>query len=256
MKGWNGEYGPVSAFPFIIRQPYWQTWWFYLLLAVLTTGFIYAFYRYRIKNLLRLQRVRNNIATDLHDDIGSTLTNINILSQLTIDKIGEPEKAQTFLERIKSEVLSSGQALDDIIWSVNSRNDSFNQTIARMRRFAADLFDNSPTKCHLALYEEADERKINMELRRDIYMIYKESMNNIHKHAYAKNVWVEVLKENNMIRLSIRDDGKGFDLLQDNSRNGLKNLKFRVEKWQGEFEFNSSIGEGTSIQVGLPLQAN
>ena len=97
--------------------------------------------------LVRLQNVRNNIATDLHDDIGSSLTNISILSELSTKNLSEPEKAQPFLQRISEEVQTSSQAMDDIIWSVNSRNDSLQETMARMRRYAAELFDNSEMNC-------------------------------------------------------------------------------------------------------------
>src|SRR6185295_16894337 len=107
----------------------------------------YAFFRYRINQLMRLQQVRNRIVTDLHDDIGSTLTNISILSELSMKNISHPKMAQQFLGRITEESIASQQALDDIIWSVNSKNDSLTATLARMRRYAAELFENSDTSC-------------------------------------------------------------------------------------------------------------
>src|SRR5438876_11163484 len=145
----------------------------------------YALYFYRIRQLLNLQRVRNRIATDLHDDIGATLTNINMLSEISRKNLEQPQEAEKFLQRISEEVTSSSQALNDIIWSVNSRNDSMEEILLRMRRYAAELFDNSKTSFQLNLDETVTGKKINMEQRRDVYLIYKESMNNILKHASA-----------------------------------------------------------------------
>src|SRR6185503_1494497 len=149
--GWNGMPGAPATFRFIIRPPYWQTWWFFSLCALALSLLFYAFFRYRINQLMRLQQVRNRIATDLHDDIGSTLTNINILSELSYKNIQEPPVAEKFLKRISEEVTSSSQALDDIIWSVNSRNDTLDETLARMRRYAAELFEGGHTVYRLVL---------------------------------------------------------------------------------------------------------
>ena len=184
--------------------------------------------------MLKLQNVRNNIATDLHDDIGSTLTNISILTELSKKNLKEAKTAEKFLNRITEESSASQQALDDIIWSVNSRNDSLQETIARMRRYAAELFDNSNSNCHLQLDETSGNKKLSIEQRRDVYLIYKEALNNIHKHAHAKNVWIRVSQNQNHLYMQIKDDGKGFNTNLKTHRNGLKNLRSRVEKWNGK----------------------
>jgi signal transduction histidine kinase len=213
----------------------------------------YAFYLYRIRQLKNLQNVRNRIATDLHDDIGSTLTNINMLSEISRKNLARPREAEKFLQRISEEVTSTSQALNDIIWSVNSSNDSIEEIFTRMRRYAADLFDNSNTLCHLNLDKTVAEKKLNMEQRRDLYLIYKESMNNIHKHAFAKNVWIDVLWLNNKLHLKIKDDGKGFNPSVVTNRNGLKNIRSRTGKWKGSTNIISSPGNGTLIEIELPL---
>jgi ligand-binding sensor domain-containing protein/two-component sensor histidine kinase len=251
--GWNGRFGPPGTFGFIIRAPFWRTWWFILSISLLVIGFFYLLYRYRINQLVQLQRVRNRLAIDLHDDIGSTLTNISILSELGRKNAHQPEQSTQFLQRIIEEVGTSSQALDDIVWSVNTRNDSMEETFARMRRYAAELFDNAETRYHIHLDETNIGKKIGMEQRRDFYLIYKESLNNIYKHAQAKNIWVEARYEYHMLRLSISDDGKGFAPGQPNSRNGLKNLRWRAEKWKGDFMLESTPGKGTAIVVSMPV---
>ena len=252
--GWNGEDGAKASFSFFIRSPFWKKWWFIGLMLIAIATFFYALYRYRIRQLLRLQTVRNNIATDLHDDIGASLTNISILSELSTKNLYEPGKALPFLQRISEEVQSSSQAMDDIIWSVNSRNDSLQETIARMRRYAAELFDNSESNCHLQLEGDDSNKKLSLEQRRDVYLIYKEALNNIHKHAHAKNVWIRVAQHQSHLTMLIRDDGKGFNTNLITHRNGLKNLRSRVAKWNGKIKIESVETQGTTIEIKIPFR--
>lgn len=252
--GWNGKEGIPAVFSFYIRTPFWKQWWFSALVIACIGLLLYAFYRYRINQLLRLQRVRNNIATDLHDDIGSSLTNISILSELSSKHLSDPGKAEPFIQRISEEVQASSQAMDDIIWSVNSHNDSLQETMARMRRYAAELFDNSETDCHLHLDEKAGNKKLSMEQRRDVYLIYKEALTNIHKHADAKNIWIDVDQNQNYLFVRVKDDGNGFNTALITHRNGLKNLKSRVAKWKGKIKIESGETKGTNIEIKIPMK--
>ena len=251
--GWNEQWGVPANFTFNIRYPYWQTWWFYSLIGIIVILLFYGFYLYRIRQLKNLQNVRNRIASDLHDDIGATLTNINMLSEISRKNLEQPQEAEKFLQRISEEVTSTSQALNDIIWSVNSRNDSLEETLTRMRRYAAELFDNSNTICHLSLDEAAAGKKLSMEQRRDLYLIYKESMNNIHKHASANNVWIDVQWRNGKLHLKIKDDGKGFNPSISTNGNGLKNILSRTEKWKGSSSIKSTPGNGALIEIIIPL---
>lgn len=203
--------------------------------------------------MLQLQKVRNRIATDLHDDIGSTLTNINMLSEISRKNLEKPYEAEKFLQRITEEVTASSQALNDIIWNVNSRNDSMEEILLRMRRYAAELFDNSNTVCHLTMDEMIAGKKLNMEQRRDVYLIYKESMNNILKHAAANNVWIDMQWQSGRLYIKIKDDGKGFDPLVVTDRNGLRNIRSRIDKWKGSTSVITTPGNGCFIEIILPL---
>jgi signal transduction histidine kinase len=251
--GFNGQWGKPAIYGFIVNSPFWQKAWFMLLMAAVIGLLAYAFYRYRVQQLLRLQKVRNRIATDLHDEIGSNLTNISILSNLSKRNLSEPLKADNFLQRISEEVSSSSQALDDIIWSVNTKHDTMEQTVARMRRYAAELFD--ATNIHYELYLDPafEVRKLAMEQRRDIYLLYKEAVNNISKHAGAKQVSIQLSIEHNHLLLHVKDDGKGFDITIGSDRHGLKGMKERVNKWKGEIAIESALQKGTAICIKLPL---
>ncbi len=250
--GWNGQPGESTSFRFRIKPPFWKTWWFMSICIFGLGSLLFALYRYRISQILKLQKVRNRIATDLHDDIGTTLTNISILSQLSDKSLQGQQEAKEYLQRISEEVNESARALNDIIWNVNSNNDTLEEMLIRMRRFAAELFDHTDIRCHLALQPAAFRKKLNMEQRRDLYLVYKESLNNIYKHAEANTVWVELSMVKNSVKMLIKDDGKGFMTEQDTHRNGLKNLRARVEKWKGSISIVSQKGNGTDIEIIIP----
>lgn len=243
----------ITSFTIIIATPFWQRWWFIALLIFIAASFVYLFYRYRLNQILKLQKVRNRIASDLHDEIGSTLTNISILSNLSKSNLSNTPKAEDFLQRISAEVSSSSQALDDIIWSVNTSHDTLEETVARMRRYAAELFDAAGISYELYLDNTFEKTKLAMEQRRDIYLLYKEAVNNISKHAQAKQVNIKIDIAHSQLRMLIADDGKGFETGKENNRHGLQSMKQRVEKWKGKITIESGSGKGTSIRIQLPV---
>jgi two-component sensor histidine kinase len=252
-QGFNNQWGNPAAYHFIVNTPFWHKAWF-IALMIAATGFLaYALYRYRVNQLIQVQKVRNRIASDLHDEIGSNLTNINILSVLSKKNLAQPQKAGEFLKRISDEVSSSSQALDDIIWSVNTSHDTLEETVARMRRYAAELFDAANISYELDLDPAIEARKIGMEQRRDLYLLYKEAVNNISKHANATLVTIRVAMDGNQLLMTVNDDGKGFDTGKETERHGLEGMKERVKKWKGKFILESKAGKGTRLQVSLPL---
>jgi ligand-binding sensor domain-containing protein/two-component sensor histidine kinase len=256
VKAWGPATGNKNAeaiLSIIITPPFWKTWWFLGLMVFVLGALLYSLYQYRINQLIALQKVRNRIATDLHDDIGSTLTNISILSELSRQKLDRQEEAGIFLNRIAEEVNNSSQALDDIVWSINTNNDTLEQTVARMRRYAAEIFDGANIQYSLQLDEHFAQRKLNMEQRRDCFLLFKEVINNIYKHADARQVNIRVWLEANQLHMTIEDDGKGFDPSQVTHRNGLKNMQQRTEKWKGRLHIQSTPGKGTRTSISFPV---
>jgi signal transduction histidine kinase/ligand-binding sensor domain-containing protein len=251
--GWNGAFGKPATISFIVQPPFYQTIWFYIICSILLSFLLYSMYRYRISQVLKWQKARDRIATDLHDDIGSTLTNISILSELSHKNLHKPEKAEHFLKRIIEEVYNTSEAMDDIIWSVNSRNDTLEETLARMRRYAAELFESGSINCYLNLDENNKHVPLTMDLRRDVYLIFKESLNNVYKHASATNAWVDVYRSNECIHLRIKDDGVGFQTEKQSTGNGLFNLQSRVKKWNGRISITAEPGKGTNVDVSIPI---
>ena len=199
-----------------------------------------------------MQQVRNRISSDLHDDIGARLTNIQILSALSEQQLAKPELAGVYLHRIVNEVQTSGEALDDIVWSINSKNDSGEDLAARMRRYAAEIFEGVHLQCTMNMNDNTSDIKLSMEKRRDLYLVFKEALNNILKHSQASAVTIELQANDNTLLMDITDNGKGFDVNQPDNGNGLKNIKRRIEKWKGKAIIESMVGEGTALHVVLP----
>ena len=252
-NGQDSSRDRITTLSIIIDPPFWRTWWFIALSLITISAILYALYRYRINQLIQLQKVRNRIATDLHDDIGSTLTNISILSELSRKNMQNPEETRNFLNRISEEVYFSNQALDDIVWSINTSNDTLEQTVARMRRYAAEMFDGANISYALQLDEEFEQYKLNMDQRRDCFLLFKEAINNIYKHAHAKNVSIKVWVDRNQLFMEIKDDGKGFDTSLDTNRNGIKNMQSRIKKWRGSIKIKSGEDKGTCTELRFPL---
>jgi signal transduction histidine kinase len=230
-----------------------REYFMYFLIALLGIAIIIAGVIVRNRRIKQLQNMRSSIAADLHDDIGSTLTNISILSELSRQSIQPEDKAGKFLTRINEEVNTTSQALDDIIWSVNVHNDSLDEIVFRMRRYSGELFDADGINYTLDFDDKLSGMKISMEQRHDFYLIFKEAVNNIYKHANASYVSVSLCRKDHHLMMRIEDNGKGITE-QNLYRNGLKNMKSRAEKWGGDLHIESGKDKGTVLLLLLPAK--
>jgi len=248
VKQGNADNSAVSKIAVNVTGPVYKKTWFIISVVFLFLCIVYGLYRYRISQLYKLLQIRQGIATDLHDDIGSTLSNINILSALSKKSILDPAQAQIFLDRISEEAQTSSQSLDDIIWSINTRNDNWEETFSRMRRYADEVFENSNTNYTIHLDEQAGSTLLKMEKRRDVFLIYKEIINNIQKHAEATKVEINMALKRQQLLMYISDNGKGFDKNAQTHRNGLKNINSRITRWKGSIDIDTD-GTGTRIKI-------
>lgn len=242
-------------FGFSIMPPYWVRWWFITLVIAAVAGLLYSFYRYRIRQLLQVQKVKNNISADLHDDIGSRLTNIQLLSAISKSKLlaGSDAEAGTYLNSIDVEVQASAEALDEIVWNIKMTDENLEDMTARMRRYAGEVLENDGIEYSLNIDNDFSGKKMCMEKRRELFLMFKEVLNNIRKHARAKTVDILITIQDHKFYFSIRDDGKGFDPLCMTSRNGLRNMKERVGKLKGSIHISSKIHEGTLVEIWIPF---
>jgi signal transduction histidine kinase len=129
------------------------------------------------------------------------------------------------------------------------------QIVTRMRRYASEIFDTDNILYSLHLDDKLVHKKPGMEYRRDVYLIFKELVNNVHKHASAKNVTIDIKTLGNELYIIVEDDGVGFITERAVNRNGLKNISARVAKWKGIKKLSSTPGKGTSIEIRLPLES-
>jgi signal transduction histidine kinase/streptogramin lyase len=236
-----------------VAGPFWNTWWFKVLLLALLLALFYGFYRYRLNQILKLQAVRNGISSDLHDEIGTTLSGIGIMSTIAKQQINKDNPVYPLLERISDDTLSMGNAIDDIVWSINPNNDDVSNIVARMSRHAAELFDVKGINYQLKMPSKIDAIKLSMEQRRDVYLIFKESVSNLIKYANCENATIEVKIEDRHFMLLVMDDGVGFDTQRLTNRNGISNMKNRAKKLKGKLTVESELGNGTTVRLDFDI---
>ncbi len=247
---WNEQGTSVKV---IILPPWYMTWWFKTFMALAVGLAVYGFYRFRLTQALKLQSIRDRIASDLHDEVGSNLSNIYIFSNVAQQKATANDQTVPLLQKITDYTQQSMEAMNDIVWMINTRNDRFENIIVRMRTLAAELAETSDCDLQMNFDESLNDVKLNMEERKNFYLIYKEAINNLAKYAGCKNVWVSMSLRHNTVTLIIRDNGKGFDVANTSTGNGLFNMKKRAEFLNGTFKVDSKMGEGTTLQLSFKV---
>lgn len=209
--------------------------------------------RYRVLNqtrrLVEIERMRNTIARDLHDDIGSTLSSINIISQMALK---DANGSASHFQRIAQHSSSMMESMSDIVWSINPNNDSLEQVISKMKEFAAEILDPLDISYTFSGEENLQAIKLDVSTRKNLFLIFKEAINNAAKYSSAKAINIHFKKENGSIELSIHDNGKGFDIQGSSSGNGLRNMKERAENLSGKLDLKSSI-QGTEVRLSVPI---
>jgi signal transduction histidine kinase len=243
---------------FSIARPIWQRWWF-LSTALLLSGLtIYGFYGYRLKRLLELERVRTRIATDLHDDIGSNLSLIAMVSEVAKQQASQDNRqVAESLALVSRTSRQSVDAMSDIVWAVNPKRDHLHDLTERMRRFASDSFAARDIDFEFHHPEEKQNIKLGTEIRKQVYLIFKESVNNIAKHSECTEAEIKLSMTQGELWLSIRDNGKGFDVEHQSNGyggNGLRSMQERAESLGGKLEVQSQKQQGSMIRLKIPLR--
>jgi len=247
---------------FRILPPIWQRWWFLTVGVLVVVASTYTLYRYRVRQLIELERVRTRIATDLHDDIGASLSRMAILSEVV--KRQDEVKSGTS-RRMLTEIADSARglvdAMSDIVWSIDPQRDDLRSVSTRIRQFASDVLEARGIKWELYLPRELEAVKLKAEQRRQILLIFKEAINNVVRHADCVNVTLSLALEGHALAGEVRDDGRGFQLegldqFSGNGRggNGLKNMRARVAQLGGKINIASSPGQGTCLTFKVPLK--
>ncbi len=236
-----------------IRMPFWKSVWFYIFLGGLAVGLVIFYYRERIGYLKKETAMRKNISADLHDDIGATLSNVNILTTLVRQRLPNDVDVLPLLKRIEEEITSSSESLDDIIWSVNPQNDSMERVLSRMRQFANEVFEAKGIEGHLDFDKKLINLSLSLEKRHNFYLIYKEAVNNLAKYANCTTANIYLTETDGKWILIVPDDGCGFDPLSTREGNGQKTMRQRAKNLNGTLEIQSALGMGTRIELRFSI---
>lgn len=248
---WNDQ---PAIYEFVIRPPFWKTWWFISGLVLLITGSLFAFYRYRIRQLVKMERMRTRIATDLHDDIGATLSSISMYSDALKQQVKETlPHLEPVLDKMGENSRDMVNSMSDIVWAINPNNDDGSKLIQRMESYAADLCSMKNVLLQFRADETIGSMNLPLEYRKNIYLIFKESLNNALKYSRAKQIHVSVSKEQGKFIMIIEDNGMGFNAGKTSSGNGLINIVERAKEIKGNSIIDSVEGRGTCVKFSCPL---
>ncbi|MBX2923966.1 MAG: hypothetical protein KF746_17335 [Chitinophagaceae bacterium] len=222
----------------------------YLLLVVFIVGSLAAFMIIRNRRIKQLQNIRNSIADDLHDDIGSTLSSISIMNELA--KAKSPEALQ-LLTSIGESTAAIQENMSDIVWTVNPHNDHFENLLQRMYLFATEITEAKNIQLTFNSDAALHNIKLTMKQRKNIYLFFKEAINNAAKHSGAKKITVTVSRKESNIEMNITDDGKGFKTGESYNGNGMSSLKRRAEELNAAYAISSEINNGTKAALTFKI---
>ncbi len=237
-----------AVLTFRIAAPIWQRPWFIALLVLITGMAAYSLYRYRMARLLEVLKVRTRIATDLHDDIGSDLTKIALLSEVARrqfpDAAENPDNPLRSIARISREAVAK---MSDIVWAINPERDSLRDLVSRMRQHAEEVFTLRGIVLSFNAPEDGERLRLGVNLRRDLFLIFKEAVNNAVRHSSCESVEIDLRTEGASLFLRVSDDGVGFDTLARIEGHGLMSMRQRAAQSGGRLDVESSIGNGTTV---------
>lgn len=226
---------------------YYQTLWFQMLISILGTGLFGLIYKLRSAQKKRLTEIRNRISRDLHDDIGSTLGSISVYSEVAKEIM--PEKKDEVLEKIGTASREMLENINDIVWSIKPENDKFAKLEERMKSYAALLLTPKGIRYEITVTDESSSDIFPSEMRRNVYLIFKEVLFNAVKYSECTEVNIELKWINGKIHMEISDNGIGFDsnhYIAING-NGIPGMQKRAREIGAELKIVSASGTGTRV---------
>lgn len=211
--------------------------------------------RYRIvqraRQQIEIEKLRNNIARDLHDDMGSALSSINIISKVVMENPGEKVNAQEHFKKIHENSGYMLESMSDIVWAINPANDTIEKVLFKMKEFASDILEPLNIQYEFIQSGELAGFPLSLKNRKDLYLIFKEAINNAAKYSLCTKVTVNISRHNHELILQIGDNGIGFDSSTVTTGNGLNNMKKRSAEMDGSANITSERGKGTLVQVKI-----
>jgi signal transduction histidine kinase/ligand-binding sensor domain-containing protein len=250
--------GVVSPQPavvaFTVLPPFWQRWWFVSLAALAVGAAVFALHRYRVSRILELERVRTRIATDLHDDIGANLTRIAILSEVARQQPQSVDKRlDAPLSSIATIARESVTSMSDIVWAITPGRDTLHEVVRRMRDHAEEVFESRDVALVLDLPDAAQPIKLGVDVRRDLYLIFKEAVNNAARHSRCTRASIVFRVVGSGLLLEVSDDGIGFDPAAERDGHGLESMQRRATRLGASLDVLARAGAGTIVRLTMPM---
>jgi len=200
---------------------------------------------------MEIERMRNEIARDLHDDMGSTLSSIHIISQLALKE--NQSDSGNYFQRIAENSAKMMESMSDMVWSINPENDSLQKMLIKMKEFSAEILEPKNINYRFQGEDSLNGTVLDVAKRKNIFLIFKESINNAAKYSEGSFIEIQIAHVANDLLLTITDNGKGFDDTKSQSGNGLKNMRDRAREIKADFNLVTIEGHGTTLKLKLPL---
>jgi signal transduction histidine kinase len=247
----DGAVTQPAVISFVIRRPVWQRPWFLTVVSTAALLLVSVAHRARVARLLAVERMRTRIATDLHDDIGASLSQIAILSEVIRHRHSRDRELGEALGRIATTSREAVEAMSDIVWAINPRRDSLVELVQRMRRFASDVL--AARGIEFTFQAPADAVSLSADVRRHVFLVFKESINNLARHSGAAHAAIVLSLHGGRLTLQVIDDGRGFDSTATHAGHGLASMRARAEAIGGTLEISAKTGTGTRLRLEVPL---
>ncbi|MBL7755678.1 MAG: hypothetical protein JNM44_14475 [Chitinophagaceae bacterium] len=250
----NGIWSPHFAkLQIIVLAPWYKRSWFIAFVIAGILFLIYLFYRYRLNQSLKMVMMRNAIASDLHDEIGSTISGISLYIDILQDKLRE-EEMKGLAQRIGSSSREILTAMSDIVWSINPKNDRFDHVVLRMKSFALEVLELQQIQVVFDVEESTLGLNLPMNQRKNFYLIFKEALNNAVKYAHATEVRISLRWHQSNLLFTLQDNGVGFDTSDYQKGNGIDNMQQRSRELGGHLEIESKPKYGTRIRLSFQVK--
>ncbi|RMD51187.1 MAG: hypothetical protein D6830_00955 [Ignavibacteria bacterium] len=233
-----------------ISPPFYNTFWFYSLIGLIVSLLAYAYHLLTVRKNVEMERLRLKLASDLHDEVGASLSQIAINANMinydsNLDKI--KRRGEVIMNK-SSEIITS---MNDVIWSIDSRNDRMENLIEKIKSTVAQLASNKEIKTVFDINIENPARKLNVEFRQNIYLVIKEAVNNAVKYSGCDTISVTIKEKENVLELTVSDNGTGLTDKPKETGNGLRNMKYRIEKIHGNINFKNDCGCKIHVKVKI-----
>jgi ligand-binding sensor domain-containing protein/signal transduction histidine kinase len=262
VKAVNSD-GLESAVPaevdFTVLPPFWRRWWFEGLVLAALASIVYLLHSYRVAHMVSLERMRTMIATDLHDDIGASLSQIAILSEVARAGVSRENRLpQESMQRVAALARELVDSMSDIVWSIRAEPDDLDSLVRRMREFALDLLASQGIGFELRAPQPGENAHLSLQARRQLFLMFKECIHNVSRHSGCTAVKADLKLVEREIWLTVEDNGKGLNPVEKapgwTGGTGIPGMRRRAETLGGSIQFNSKPGEGCTVSIRLPVR--